>query len=83
MKFCKDCAHYQLPFDKAPPTVGVCNRKDLPVDLVTGLPEVDSSSNTFYKHPFCKAERVSLPGNCGRDAIHFQPKKDVPDDYVI
>ena len=77
MKFCKDCAHYQLPFKGAPLSTGLCDRKELPVDLVTGLLE------GTYKHPFCKAERVSIPGSCGIDAIFFQPKKDVPDDYVI
>ena len=75
MKFCKDCVHYQLPFEGAPLHTGLCSRKLMPLDLVSGEPE--RTGNTAYKHPFCKAERVSLPGNCGHDALHFKAK-DVP-----
>lgn len=81
MKFCKDCAHFELPFKGAPLHVGLCSRKTLPYDLVTG--SVGNLSEGTYPYPFCKAERISLTGNCGQDAIHFQPKKDVPNDYSI
>ena len=57
MKFCKDCAHYTLPFEKAPLHLGLCNRKEAPKDPVTG------SFEGSVPHPFCAAERVSLTGN--------------------
>lgn len=77
MKFCIDCVHFKLPFDKASQETGLCSRKEANKDLVTGQYFSD------LHHPFCRCERIDLTGQCGREAIFFQPKKDVPDDYVI
>ena len=72
MKFCKDCVHFKLPYEAAPLSIGLCARKDRPADPVTGFDESEPP------HPYCKAERVSVTGNCGFDALFFQPKpKDV------
>lgn len=76
MKFCKDCVHYLLPFTAAHPGLALCSRKKTPTSPVTGLPDGPN------EHPFCRAERISLAGNCGVDAIHFKAKE-VPHDYSI
>ena len=78
MKFCKDCVHFSKPFPTADLSIGICTRKKTPIDPVTGLHE------GLNNHPFCKAERVSVTGNCGAEARFYQPKqKDVPNDYSI
>lgn len=73
MKFCKDCAHYKLLHPSQPAELGMCSRKANIKNPVTGDFEAG------VPHPFCRAERVSLTGNCGFEALFFTPKeKDVP-----
>ena len=73
MKFCKDCAHFHLMHPAQPLELGVCRRKENLKNPVTG--DFEPQGNP---HPFCRAERVSLTGNCGHEALFFKPKeKDV------
>ena len=69
MKFCKDCVHYKLLTPTSSPELGLCSRTTANQDPVTGTFEGD------IQHLFCRVERVTNTGNCGREARFFQPKE--------
>ena len=69
MKFCKDCVHFKLPFPHADLSVGICGNKQASTDPVTGLPEGN------VPHPYCRAERVTNPGSCGKEAVFYKAKE--------
>ena len=69
MKFCKDCVHFTLPYPSADQTIGLCKKKTNTQDPVTG------NFDGHNPHPFCRVERVTITGNCGREARFFSPKE--------
>ena len=69
MKFCKDCVHFKLPFPTDNLSIGLCSNKQAQQDLVTGLYEGN------VPHPYCKAERITVPGSCGKEAVFFKAKE--------
>lgn len=69
MKFCINCSHFWKPSPSTPDNLAQCDRKENPRSPVDGDYEP-----VGHPHPFCRAERVSLPGNCGAEAIFFEEK---------